>query len=474
MYEVFDIVENNKTIHFIGIGGIGVSGIAEIMHSMGYRIQGSDQSRSQNIDRLEKLGVRIFIGHDEKNIENAQIVVFSSAIKMDNPEILYAKKHKIPLLSRSEMLSQIIRFKKSIVISGSHGKTTVTSLCAEILEMASMHPTVVNGGLINAYQTNAKLGSGDWAVVESDESDGSFIHLFPTIGIITNIDYEHIDYYGSFSNLKNAFTNFVKNTPFYGGCIVCFDDPNIVEITSQILGRRIISYAINNSKAMYRAINIKQNEKYSNFDIAITNGVEKIIKGFSIPLLGTHNILNVLAATAMAIELRINPEIIKSSFKGFTGVYRRFTHVGSLRGIKFIDDYAHHPTEIKSVLNAAKQASNKGKIAIICQPHRFTRLTNLFDEFTNVLSKADIKIITPVYKVIDKEPNMKDSKDLFKALLKTDNTFFANNKIEIQNIINKLIQDNQLTEGDIVIFAGAGSISKWAHEIFKSIYNENK
>lgn len=465
---MFDIVGNNKVIHFIGIGGIGVSGIAEIMHSMGYTVQGSDQSRSQNTDRLEKLGVTVFIGHKEENVGNAQIVVYSSAIKMDNPEILYAKKHKIPFLPRSEMLSQIIRFKKSVVVSGSHGKTTVTSLCAAILEMASFRPTVVNGGVINAYQTNAKLGKGDWAVIESDESDGSFIHLFPTIGIITNIDHEHINHYGSFENLKLAFVNFIKNTPFYGCCIVCFDDTNIVEITSEIFDRRIISYGIDNENAMYKAINIKQNGQFSAFDVLIKNGTEKIIQNFTIPLLGKHNILNALSAIAMGIELKIEVDIIKNTLSNFSGVNRRFTEIGVVNGIRFIDDYAHHPTEIASVLDSAKQTS-KGKIAIVCQPHRFTRLTNLFNGFVNILSEPDIRIITSVYKVTDKESGMKDADDLFEALSNVKNTFFAKDKDEVERAIIKIIKSEQLKKGDIIIFVGAGSISKWAREIYESV-----
>lgn len=468
---MFEIVGSNKIIHFVGIGGIGVSGVAEIMHSTGYTVQGSDEKRSLNTDRLEKLGITVFIGHDEKNVGEAQIVVYSSAVGMDNPEIVYAKKHKIPVLPRSEMLSQIIRFKKSVVVSGSHGKTTVTSLCAAILEMASFSPTVVNGGVINAYQTNARLGEGDWAVIESDESDGSFIHLFPTIGIITNIDNEHINHYGSFENLKLAFANFIKNTPFYGGCIVCFDDPNIVDITSQISDKRIISYGIDNEDVMYRAINIRQNAKNSVFDVIIKNGEEKIIKDFTIPLLGKHGIYNSLASIAMATELKINQEILKSALAGFTGVKRRFTQIGEINGIKFIDDYAHHPTEIRSVLNSAKQAS-QGKVVIVCQPHRFTRVTNLFNEFVEVLSMSGIRIITPVYKVSEKEKGMKDSEDLYNALSAVSHTFFAHTPLETQTLIKNLIDKSQLIEGDIVIFVGAGDISKWAHEIFESLSKE--
>ncbi len=463
---MFNIFNSEKIVHFIGVGGSGVSGLAEIMHSMGYIVQGSDKMHSQNVERLEKLGISVSIGHTPNNVGQADVVVYSSAIKSDNPELLYANQHKIPALTRAEMLSQIIRFKKSVIVSGSHGKTTVTSLCAAILEMASFFPTIVNGGIINSYQTNAKLGTGDWAVVESDESDGSFLHFSPTISIITNIDYEHINHYGSFENLKKAFKNFIKTTPFYGACIVCIDDINIQEIIKDIMDRKIITYSINNEDAMYRAVNIRKTAGNTTFDVIIKNGTQKLIQDISIPMLGDHNILNSLSAIAMSQELNIDIETVKTTLHSFMGVNRRFTHVGEIQGVQIIDDYAHHPTEIESVLNSAYQSSAK-KVAIVCQPHRFTRLNNLFTQFVDILSKPDIRIITPVYKADDSEEGLKNSTDLFEALKHIPNTFFANDETELNDLIMNLIKTKDLNQEDIILFVGAGSISKWAHEIWE-------
>ena len=466
---MFATCENNKIIHFIGLGGIGVSGLAEILHSLGYIVKGSDKSYSQNLERLEKLGIEVFIGHDASNVKNADVVVFSSAIKEDNPELLYAKQNKIPILSRAEMLSQIVRFKKSAVVSGSHGKTTVTSLCASILEMASFNPTVVNGGVINSYKTNAKLGNGDWAVIESDESDGSFVEFFPYIGIITNIDHEHISHYGSFENLKLAFGSFIKNLPFYGTGIVCSDDENVVDVISKITDRKIVTYGITDENAMFRAVNIRKSEDFSTFDVEIQNGEKKYIKDVMIPILGDHNIKNALAAIAMSIELDIKEETIKTTLKSFQGVNRRFTKVGEINGIRVIDDYAHHPTEIKSVINSAKQSSS-GKIVVICQPHRFTRLNNLFNEFVNVLATSDVVAIAPVYKADDKETGKISSEDLYNSLkeIKKEDAFFVSDKEETEKFLKNLINSGKISEKDIILFVGAGSISKWSREISSS------
>jgi UDP-N-acetylmuramate--alanine ligase len=330
--------------------------------------------------------------------------------------------------------------------------------------MASFNPTVVNGGIINLYQTNAKLGKGDWAVVESDESDGSFTHFFPTIGIVTNIDHEHINHYGGFESLKKAFKDFVKSTPFYGCCIVCIDDQNVVDVISGVSDKKIITYSINAHNAMYRAFNIKKNEKGSTFDVLIKNGEEEIIENVNIPMLGDHNIRNSLAAIAMSRELRISINTVKTTLSGLSGVNRRFTYVGDIKGVRIIDDYAHHPTEIKSVLDSAYQ-STKNRVSIICQPHRFTRLNNLFESFVEVLSGPYMRIITPVYKADDSDNGEKNSDDLFKALSKVENTFFANNEQELGELILKMIENGKLSRGDILLFTGAGSISKWAHSI---------
>ena len=458
---MFAICNGSEVIHFIGIGGIGMSGIAEIMHSLGYVVQGSDKVHSQNIERLERLGIKAFIGHDAENVANANVVVYSSAIKQNNPELQRARELKIPCLTRAEMLSQIVRFKKSVVVSGSHGKTTVTSLCASILEMASFHPTVVNGGIIHSYNTNAKLGTGDWAVIESDESDGSFTQFFPTIGIITNIDKEHIAHYGNFENLKSAFRTFLNNLPFYGAGIVCIDDPNVADLVKDMNDRKIVTYSIDQN-SMFKAVNIRKSENGAIFDV---NHNGEIIENISIPLLGDHNIKNALSAIAMADELGIDISIVKATLASFTGVNRRFTKVGTIGSALVIDDYAHHPTEIKSLLNSAKQMSS-GKVVIIHQPHRFTRLNTLFDEFCHCFNLADKIVITPVYKADDIETAPITADDLFKNLKSQGkDVLFANDALEVQGIL----QGITLSPDDIILFAGAGSISKWAHEIVRKI-----
>ena len=462
---MFAVSNKNEIIHFIGLGGIGMSGIAEILHSLGYVVQGSDKNPSQNIERLERLGIKAFIGHDPKNVENADVVVYSSAIKQNNPELIRARELKIPCLTRAEMLSQIVRFKKSIVVSGSHGKTTTTSICAAILEMASFDPTVVNGGIIHSYNTNAKLGSGDWVVIESDESDGSFVQFFPTIGIVTNIDKEHITHYGNFENLKNAFKTFLNNLPFYGAGIVCIDDPNVAKIVQNMTDRKIVTYSIE-KPSMFKAINIRKDENGSTFDVD-HNG--EIIKDVAIPLLGDHNIKNSLSAIAMSYELGIDINIVKSTLASFTGVNRRFTKVGKIGETLVIDDYAHHPTEIKSLLNSARQKV-KGKVVIIHQPHRFTRLNTLFDEFCHCFDNADKIIILPVYKADDLETAPITADNLFENLKSQGkDVLFANDKDELQEILKNMHAKGEISKDDIILCAGAGSNSKWAHEIVSAI-----
>jgi UDP-N-acetylmuramate--alanine ligase len=461
---MFVSCEDCVVIHFVGIGGAGVSGLAEILHSLGYVVQGSDVSYSQNVGRLEKLGITVFIGHDAQNINGANVVVYSSAIKVENPELSRAKELKIPCLTRAEMLSQVVRLKKSVVTSGSHGKTTTTSICAAILEAAALDPTVINGGVINSYGTNAKLGSGDWAVIESDESDGSFVSLFPTIGIITNIDIEHIGHYGSFEKLKCAFKAFLENLPFYGVGIVCIDDDNVLDIVKDATNRRILTYSIKRG-SMFRAVNIRKSERGTIFDVQ-RNGC--VIEGVEIPLFGDHNVLNSLAAFAMAIELKVDEAIVKSALSSFGGVCRRFTHIGDVMDVVMIDDYAHHPTEIRSLIVAARQRVG-GKVVIVCQPHRFTRLSNLFDEFCRCFDGADITVITPVYKADDLEKGNISSKDLYEALVKEGrNALFANNEDELTELVKGFIENKVVVSGDAILFAGAGSISKWAHNTYSS------
>lgn len=460
---------NNKTIHLIGIGGIGVSGIAEILHYLGYKVQGSDKNRSSNLERLEKLGIQVFVGHKAEQVENADIVVFSSAIKENNVELVAARKLGIPCLQRAEMLSQIVRMKKSIVVAGSHGKTTVTSLCAAMLEMAAFDPTIINGGVINAYNTNAKLGTGDWTVIESDESDGSFTKFFPTIGIITNIDKEHITHYGSFENLKDSFRTFLNNIPFYGVGIVCVDDENAREVAKNTTDRKIITYSIERD-SMFKAQNIRKSKDGSVFDVAINSyGKKQILTDISIPLLGDHNINNSLSAIAAAMELGIDIDIIKATLASFAGVRRRFSRVGAINSIPVIDDYAHHPTEIRALLKSAHQYSG-GKITLVHQPHRFTRLNTLFDEFTRCFDLADNLILVPVYKADDLEDGKLKAEDLFNKL-KADgkDVQFAEDVDALENVIKEFLKNGKISKDDLIIFSGAGSISKWAYEITKRI-----
>ncbi|MBR1944241.1 MAG: UDP-N-acetylmuramate--L-alanine ligase [Alphaproteobacteria bacterium] len=462
---MFKNFERNSIIHFIGIGGIGMSGIAEILHCLGFTIQGSDLVKSSNVERIEKLGIKTFIGHEASNVNNADIVVYSSAVTSDNVELCSAKKLHIPCLTRAEMLSQIARFKQSVIIAGSHGKTTVTSLSASLLEMANMNPTVINGGIINSYGSNAKLGNGDWIVLESDESDGSFMKMFPTIAIVTNIDKEHIYYYGSFKALKEAFKSFLNSLPFYGTGIVCIDDDNVKEVINEINDRKILTYGFS-SDANIQAFNIKKSSDGSVFDAKCNN---EVIQNITIPLFGDHNIRNALSIVALSRILKIDSNILKSMLSNFSGVKRRFTKIGYINDILVIDDYAHHPTEIKSLILSAKQ-HKPGRVVLIHQPHRFRRLNQLFDEFCNCLKLADISIILPVYKANDIGTAPLDSKDLYKALL-CDNqeTYYVNEQRELEIILLEIINKQQLNSNDIIVFSGAGSISKIAHSVVCNI-----
>lgn len=460
-----DLLQRNNIIHFVGIGGIGMSGIAEILHSLGFTIQGSDLARSSNIERIEKLGIKTFLGHNAENVKNADIVVYSSAITLDNVELLSAKSLHIPCLTRAEMLSQIARFKQSVVVAGSHGKTTVTSLSATLLEMANMSPTVINGGIINSYGSNAKLGNGDWIVIESDESDGSFVQILPTIAIVTNIDKEHIYYYGSFKALKQAFKQFLNNLPFYGTGIVCIDDNNVKEVINEISDRKILTYGFSDD-ANIQAFNIRKSSNGSVFDVRYNN---EVIQNISIPLFGDHNIRNVLSIIALSKLLKIDINITKSMLANFTGVKRRFTKIGYIDNVLAIDDYAHHPTEIKSLVLSAKQHKS-GRVILIHQPHRFRRLNQLFNEFCDCLKLADTSIILPVYKANESGAAPLDSSDLYKALINDNHdTYYANSQEELETILKDIINKKQLNSNDIILFSGAGSISKIAHSVVNNI-----
>ncbi|MBY0282191.1 MAG: UDP-N-acetylmuramate--L-alanine ligase [Alphaproteobacteria bacterium] len=461
-------------LHFIGIGGIGMSGIAEVLYNLGYQVKGSDIAENNNTNRLQKIGIPVSIGHKAENVHDAQVVIVSSAVKNDNPEVVAARSYGIPVIQRAEMLAELMRLKFSIAISGTHGKTTTTSLAASLLDAASMDPTVINGGIINAYNTNARLGTGDWTVVEADESDGSFVKLPATIAIVTNIDPEHMEFYGDIESLKKAFLKFVANIPFYGLAVLCADHPTVMEISSQITDRRIITYGFDQN-AMIRAVNMRMSAEGTTFDVDINrplshqtlmlSEISKIkalptrIKDLFLPMVGKHNVQNALSAIAIAQELGLGEDIIRKAFMGFKGVKRRFTKVGVSEGVTIIDDYAHHPVEIKTVLEAARQATT-GKIIAVIQPHRYSRLSYLFDEFSACFKGCDQLIIAPVYGAGEAPIEGATSENLAKAVrLSGDvqNVYEIEDAKEIPYLLRRLAKP-----GDIVLCLGAGSITYWA------------
>lgn len=463
-------------IHFIGIGGIGMSGIAEVLFNLGYSIRGSDVSENANVNRLRELGVEIIVGHNKYNIEGASLVIVSSAIKQDNPEMLYAKELSIPIIHRSEMLAELMRLKPSVVVSGTHGKTTTTSLIAALLDESGFNPTVISGGIIESYGTNARVGSGEWMVVEADESDGSFIKLPSTIAIVTNIDYEHLDFYKSYDALKDSFLAFIKNIPFYGLGVLCIDNKNIKDLLCNFLGRRIITYGFDEC-ADIRAVNVEVQADKVKFDIKFSeNGLNWIkdnksiekhlnFKNVVIPMRGFHNVQNALASIAVAIELGGNNKSIVKALYNFSGISRRFTLVGRVNGVSIIDDYAHHPTEIKAVLHSAS-LSNKGKTIAVVQPHRYSRLKNLFNEFCSCFDYADAVIVTPVYSAGETPIVGINSRNFANNISKKycKNIFMVDNIEQLRIIIDKITKS-----GDMVICLGAGDISSWAHKLFEDL-----
>lgn len=463
-----------RHLHFIGIGGIGMSGIAEVLYNLGYQVRGSDITENNNTSRLQKIGIPVSIGHKAENVHEAQVVIISSAVKNDNPEVVAARICGIPVIQRAEMLAELMRLKFSIAISGTHGKTTTTSLAASLLEAASMDPTVINGGIINAYNTNARLGTGDWTVVEADESDGSFIKLPATIAVVTNIDPEHMEFYGNIETLKQAFLRFIGNIPFYGLAVLCADHPTVIEISSQITDRRIVTYGFDQN-SMIRAVNIRMSAEGTTFDVDINRSLShhtltyssltkikalpKRIKDLFLPMVGKHNVQNALSAIAIAQELGLGEEIIRKAFIGFKGVKRRFTKVGISGGVTIIDDYAHHPVEIKTVLEAAKQATT-GKIIAIMQPHRYSRLNYLFDEFVSCFKDCDKLIVAPVYAAGEEPIENANSRNLAKAIRQEGNVqsvFDIEDAKEIPYLLRRIAKP-----GDIVLCLGAGSITYWA------------
>ena len=455
------------TIHLIGIGGIGMSSIAEVLINLGYKITGSDIALNKNVQRLQELGVKIYIGEDAKHLKDASIVVISSAIKNNNVELNAAYVKRIPVIRRADMLAELMRFKKSIAIGGTHGKTTTTSLISAILDNAKYDPTVVNGGIIEAYGSNARLGKGDWMVVEADESDGTFTRLPSTYVVVTNIDKEHLDFYGNENNLYRAFMHFIENIPFYGAAFLCIDNADTQKLYKEIKYRKLVSYGFNN-QANVKAINLSVRNGLTNFDVKIDGNEKlknKIIKNISITMPGKHNVRNALASIALAIELGINTNIIKDTLKNFKGVERRFSIIGNKKGVTYIDDYAHHPTEISSVLEAAKSIC-EGKLIAIFEPHRYSRINNLFDEFSVSFHDADILFVTEIYEAGEKN-KLKINKN------KIINSILSAGHKDVRGLDNfndlLLMLENITNIGDYVIFLGAGSISRNARKMVEKI-----
>ncbi len=453
-------------IHFVGIGGIGMSGIAEVLHALGYQVQGSDISQSGNVERLGKKGIRVFHGHASENIADASIVVYSSAIGKDNPELVSARARKLPVVRRAEMLSELMRLKWSVAVGGTHGKTTTTSLVGQILEYGNFDPTVINGGIVNAYGTNTRLGKSDWLVAEADESDGTFTRLPSTIGIITNIDLEHAEFYGGIDGIREAFSTFIENLPFYGFGVVCIDNPEVRNLVGNIDDKKLITYGFSED-ASVQGYNVKLSKTHMEFDVIIKDigneGIETIIRNVYLPMIGEHNILNAIAAITVAHELGISVNTIKTALASFTGVKRRYTQTGEVNGIRIIDDYGHHPVEIKAVLNAARQSlgSRSSKIIAVVQPHRYSRLQSLFQDFCSCFHNADAVLVADVYPA-GENPIEGIDKNTLAAGIKEAGHSMAR-AIENKDALPELIQ-KITSPGDIVIFLGAGDITHWAYE----------
>ncbi len=456
-----------EVIHFVGIGGIGMSGLSLIMKGMGFNVQGSDIFNNKNIDRLKKNKIKVSIKHSKKNIEKATILVTSSAIKKNNPELVEARRKQLPIYKRGEMLAHIVSLTKNIVVTGSHGKTTTTSLLAGIFSKTQLDPTIINGGVLNSLKNSAKLGKSDWCILEADESDGSFIYIPPTYSIVTNIDREHMDFYKSMSDLKNLFVKFVNKVPSFGKSFICIDDKNNIELIKKIKIKNYYTYGTN-PKSQFYINNIKQMKNFSEYDLSIQlPGKKNIsIKRIKIPLLGIHNIRNSTAAVAVASTIGISKAIIKKGLKEFKGVQRRFNKIFTYRETNFYDDYAHHPTEINEVLNGVRAAYKKDEIICVFQPHRISRLKDLRKEFSSSFKKADIVILCPVYEAGEKMKLGFNYSNFAKEIIKNSKVrlFLVNDQYQLAKFIKSNIYGKKM-----VIGMGAGTISAWMRELPKLI-----
>ncbi len=454
-------------IHFIGIGGIGMSGIAEIMHNLGYKVQGSDAAENANVRRLKALGITVHVGHDAANLRHAHAVVYSSAVKPGNVEFDAARALSLPLVRRAEMLAEIMRLRSCIAIAGTNGKTTTTTLVASLLDAGDMDPTVVNGGIINAYGTNARLGAGEWVVVEADESDGTFLRLPATVAVVTNEDPDHLDYYGTFDAMRDAFQRFVENVPFYGFAVLCTDHPEVQAMVGRITDRRMITYGFN-PQADARAVNVRFGQGASHFDVIFTDrrtGTEERLTGLSLPMPGEHNVQNATAAIVVARQLGVPDAVIAKGLAEFRGVGRRFTKVGEYNGAAIIDDYAHNPFKIAAAIKAARQAY-AGPIVAVVQPHRYTRLRDTFEQFATCLNDADVAVIAPVYAAGEKEIEG-INRDSYAEALRAHghrNVLTIDGEADLAATVKPFLKP-----GAAVIGAGAGSITGWMANLQKRL-----
>ncbi|MFG1329717.1 UDP-N-acetylmuramate--L-alanine ligase [Xanthobacter autotrophicus] len=451
------------SIHFVGIGGIGMSGIAEVLHNLGYEVQGSDVADSANVKRLRDLGIKVMIGHAAANVDDADVVVVSSAIKRDNPELVAARAKRLPVVRRAEMLAELMRLKSCVSIAGTHGKTTTTSMVAALLDAGNFDPTVINGGIINAYGTNARLGDGNWMVVEADESDGTFLKLPTEVAIVTNVDPEHLDHFKTFDKVQDAFKTFVENVPFYGFAVMCIDHPVVQALVGRIEDRRVITYG-ENPQADVRLVDVDLKGGITRFGVVFRNRAGETvheISGLKLPMPGKHNALNATAAIAVAHELKVPDDKIIEAIANFGGVKRRFTRTGEWNGATVFDDYGHHPVEIAAVLKAARAAS-EGQVIAVVQPHRYSRLASLFDEFCTCFNDADHVVVAPVYAAGEAPIEGADRDHLVQGLIAHGHRSVTalDGPEKLAEVVGALAKP-----GDYVICLGAGSISGWAYAL---------
>ncbi|GAB4479974.1 MAG: UDP-N-acetylmuramate--L-alanine ligase [Erythrobacter tepidarius] len=453
-------------IHFVGIGGIGMSGIAEVMHNLGYQVQGSDIAEGPSVERLRARGITVHVGHKAENVAGVAVVVTSTAVRRTNPEVVAALEARIPVVRRAEMLAELMRLKSTIAVAGTHGKTTTTSMIATLLDAGGIDPTVINGGVIEQYGSNARLGDSDWMVVEADESDGSFLRLDGTIAVVTNIDPEHLDHYGDFDGVKKAFVEFIQNVPFYGAAVLCVDHPEVQAVIGQVRDRKVVTYGFS-LQADICGINVRADNGGNSFDVIVRQrGLEdRRIEGVHLPMPGRHNVQNALAAIAVAVEMGCSDAVIRTGFARFGGVRRRFTKVGSVAldggNVTVIDDYAHHPVEIRAVLAAAREAvgPSGGRVIAVAQPHRYSRLRDLMNDFQSCFDDADIAYVAPVYPA-GEEPIPGVDHAALVAGMKARGHRAARAIAGADALADALVEE--IAPGDLVVCLGAGDITKWA------------